>query len=167
MEKAHPKFTNYGVDENSNPINIKTKKKLKTSVDQYGYYRVHVRLNNKSYTIRFSRFVYECHNGLITDGDVIDHKDNDISNNKIENLEKITQAENIKRKFDRGYKNVITKKGVIAKNETTGAVTEYTSLYKAGKGLNIVPASVNRVCKGNQKTAISKTDGTHYSFTLK
>lgn len=51
--------------------------------------------DGKHYTIH--RLVYEYFIGDIPDGYVIDHKDNDILNNSYENLQLITQNENVKK----------------------------------------------------------------------
>lgn len=156
--KAHPVKTTHGADEAGNIYNIKTGRLMKQQKDQYGYYYFG--------SHRSAKFIYECFNGVKTDKNtVIDHIDNDKSNNSIKNLQEISQSDSIIKKYQNGY----TKKGnnnisVEATNINTGETTKYDSIYLAGKVLNIVPASINRVIKGHQNTAISKNDGIKYSF---
>ena len=51
--------------------------------------------NRKMY--RVHRFVWECYNGMIPDGKVIDHINDNNSNNRLCNLQVVTQQENCKK----------------------------------------------------------------------
>ena len=164
--KNHFYYVNYGVDKKSNVRNLKTNRKLKIHPDKYGYYYVHVCQNGKGNNVRLSRFVWECHHGQIPHGLVIDHIDNHKDNNRIENLQCISQSQNSKKKFTDG--NVINtqKKRIQATHINTGNKIIFGSIYGASKVLNIIPASINRVCSGHQKSAISKDTNQHYHFKV-
>lgn len=113
------------------------------------------------------RILYEHKHGAIAKGMVIDHKDGNKTNNAIENLEAITQSENVKRAFaklDPSKWNGIARK-VKAKNLSTNEETEYQSLRKVCKELGVCPTSVRYCMEGKCKTAYSKTKKVRYSFT--
>ncbi len=91
--------------------NVKSKK-VKTgqkvgSTDRHGYMRTSIK--NKIYSIH--RLIWIFHYGEIKDNYIIDHKDRNILNNKIENLRLATHSQNIQNSGKRsdnksGYKNV-------------------------------------------------------------
>lgn len=160
--KSHPTYTHYGADAEGNVYNIALKKTLRGSVGGDRRLRVTVQ---KGVTMLVSRFVYECHCGLIEEGFVIDHIDNNGKNNNINNLQKITQRENIIKKFAGGYDGTGSKmRPVEAENIETGEKTKYRSVSGAGRVLNICPPSVERVCRDICHSAISRTDGVKYRF---
>ena len=160
--KSHPLYTKYGADDKGNVFNIKLNKKLNGSIGKDG--RLHVTIS-KGETMLVSRFVYECHNGLIEGGHVIDHKDNNGLNNNVSNLQKMTQQENIIKKFTDGYNRTGVKmRPVEATNMVTGEKIKYRSISGAGRVLNICSPSVDRVCREICRYATSRNDGTKYSF---
>lgn len=67
-----------------------------------GYRTISLQKGKRQYTFCEHRCVYVWHNGEIPDGLVINHIDFDRSNNKIENLEAITQKENIAHAVEAG-----------------------------------------------------------------
>lgn len=91
--------------------NVKSKK-VKTgqkvgSTDRHGYMRTSIK--NKIYSIH--RLIWIFHYGEIKDNYIIDHKDRNILNNKIENLRLATHSQNTQNSGKRsdnksGYKNV-------------------------------------------------------------
>lgn len=58
-----------------------------------GYF--HVKIRGQIYTS--GRVVYIMHNGPIPEGMEVDHKDEDKTNNRIDNLTLLTHAQNIKK----------------------------------------------------------------------
>jgi hypothetical protein len=74
-----------------------TEKILKSHPNEKGYYNIDLYLNNKRKTIRIHKLVSEYflnHKGNGTMELVIDHIDNDKSNNRADNLQIITNREN-------------------------------------------------------------------------
>lgn len=71
---------------------------------QYGkdmYYRIvhfYDTVDRRQYTFTLHRFIYCWFNGDIEEGMDIHHIDGDTDNNRLENLEKITHAENIRKR---------------------------------------------------------------------
>ena len=160
--KSHPKYTKYGADDKGNVYNVKLNKKLHGSIGKDGRLRVTI---SKGETMLVSRFIYECFDGLIEDGFVIDHKDNNGINNNIENLQKITQQQNIIKKFTDGYDRTGVKmRPVESTNIETGEKINYRSVSGAGRVLNICSPSVDRVCREICHYATSRTNGMKYSF---
>ena len=60
------------------------------------------RVKNKP-SVRVHRVVWETFNGPIPDGMQIDHKNNNRTDNRLNNLQIVTCSENNKLKFERGY----------------------------------------------------------------
>lgn len=166
--KQHPIYRNYGADRDGVVYNFKKLSRLHKHNDKYGYSYFNIRFGGISKSLRVGRFVFECFNGLIPGESNIDHINNVRDDNKITNLRAISHSDNIKKKYTGGYLNNHMKKGhgkhVEACNLDNNVLTYYNSIYGAGVALNIVPASVNRVCRGQQKTAISKDTNVKYSF---
>ncbi len=76
------------------------------------YYSIQLYKNKKKKKFDIHRLVYEAHNGIIPIGYFIDHKNNDRTNNNIENLRLATHSENSwnrkaqKNNLSTGYKNI-------------------------------------------------------------
>jgi hypothetical protein len=160
--KIHPIFTLYGADKEGNIYNVKLKRKINGTMNKMNQRFIGV----GGKTILVSRFVYECFNEIITEGYQIDHKDNDRTNNKISNLQKLTKSENCKKKFrEDGYKQNGQKMHRVESTEKgTNNKQTFRSISGAGKVLGICAASVWRVCRGEYFFATSKKDGKKYSF---
>jgi hypothetical protein len=73
-------------------------KPLKICTDGRGYSIIQISELDKSSTIRIHTAVFNSFNKTKPNGcryNVIDHIDGDISNNRLENLQRITQSENV------------------------------------------------------------------------
>lgn len=97
--KNHPVYTRYSADTDGNVYGIRGNL-LSLCNDTMGYpsFRVHDKISsktNQAVTTRAHRFIWECHNGVITGNKVINHIDGDKTNNSLRNLELITQKENM------------------------------------------------------------------------
>jgi len=64
-----------------------------------GYYRVNVKINNIKRQRLVHRVIWEMFNSAPSDSLVIDHVNNDKGDNRIENLQLVTQAENVANYF--------------------------------------------------------------------
>ena len=94
------------------------------------------------------RFVWEYFNGIIPEGKVIDHINDDKEDNRLCNLQLITQQQNCKKSAkDRDYsftvENHKNKKCVKATNIETNEVSYYNSLYATQQHLGINVGIVN------------------------
>ena len=131
--------------------------------------RKHGQNGQKGYSVH--RFVYECFNGIIPDGKVIDHVNNIKDDNRLCNLQLMTHQENCEKSAKRRdytfvAKNHQNKKCGKATNSDTNEVSYYNSLYAVQQHLQINAGIVKMVCEGinNSKTGISKQDNCHYKF---
>ena len=109
------------------------------------------------------RFIFECFHGKINDVKlVVDHINNIKIDNRLENLQCITQSQNIKKEHRKG-KNLPPIK-IRATNINSEESFDYDSISKCSKGLDINDASIRHVLNGIQKTATSKLDKNKYYF---
>ena len=102
----HPVYDLYGADEDGNIINIIKKVPMKGTKHATGYMmcgvRKYAQKGHKSYQVH--RFIWECYNGVIPEGKVIDHINNIRDDNRLCNLQLTTQQENCKKSAkDRDY----------------------------------------------------------------
>ena len=95
--KKHYEFERYSADELGNIIGSRGKP-LKPILHHTGYHVLTV--NNKS--VRWHRFVWECHNGKIPEGLVINHINGIKTDNRLSNLEVVTNSRNRKHAFELG-----------------------------------------------------------------
>ena len=128
----HPIYDLYAANDGE-IIHIIKQKSMKVNLCHNGYMLCCVRKNSQSVykCYRVHRFVWECFNG-IPDGKVIDHIDNNPTNNRLTNLQLFTPSENNKKSVkSRGYsfvaKNHNNKKCVKATNQHTNEVTNFDS----------------------------------------
>ena len=95
----HPILSNYAASKDGEILNVKTERIWKKIFTDKGYYQFKVSNKNlikpKNYYIH--RFEWECIKGVIPEGFVIDHIDSVRTNNKIENLQLLTLAENVRK----------------------------------------------------------------------
>ena len=89
----HPIFCKYAASKDGEILNVKTGRILKKNLTYQGYYQFKISDKNlirpKNYYIH--RFEWECIKGVIPEGFVIDHIDSNKTNNKIENLQLLSQ----------------------------------------------------------------------------
>ena len=109
------------------------------------------------------RIIYECYRGLIEEGRVIDHLDSDPLNNRLENLQAISQSENTKR--GRTGKSSNCPRPVVSFDITTNEKRVFQSMYSAGKYFDIQRFSIRCVAEGIYKTALSKKNGHRITFS--
>ena len=109
------------------------------------------------------RFIFECLHGKINDVKlVVDHINNIKIDNRLENLQLITESQNMKKEHRKGEN--LPSIRVQAININSEESFDYDSISKCGKGLDINPASIRFVLNGIQKTATSKLDKNKYYF---
>ena len=95
---VHPIYDLYASDENGNVIHIIKKVPIKGAKNHNGYMYCSVRKyagQQKVYQVH--RFVWECFNGVVPEGKVIDHINNNREDNRLCNLQLMTHQENNKK----------------------------------------------------------------------
>ena len=171
--KVHPVYNLYASDENGNIIHLVKQVPYTGHKHKSGYLmcmvRKHGQNGHKGYSVH--RFVYECFNGIISDGKVIDHVNNIKDDNRLCNLQLMTQQENCKKSAKRrdytfAAKNQQNKKCVKATNSDTNEVSYYNSMCAVQQHLGINAGIVKMVCEkiNGCKTGISKIDNHSYKF---
>ena len=134
--KVHPVYNLYASDGNGNIIHLVKQVPNPGHKLKNGYLacmvRKHGQNGQKGYNVH--RFVYECFNGLIPDGKVIDHVNNIKDDNRLCNLQLMSHQENCKKSAKRrdytfAAKNHQNKKCVKATNSDTNEVSYYNSMY--------------------------------------
>ena len=97
--RTHPVYDLCGANEDGNIINIVKKVPHKGCEHRSGYMQCCVRKHGqngiKTYFVH--RFVWECFNGQIPEGKVIDHINNIKDDNRLCNLQLMTQQQNCKK----------------------------------------------------------------------
>ena len=140
----HPIYDLYGADKNGNIKNIVKKVPMKGNKNHSGYMmccvRKHAQKGQKTYFVH--RFVWECFKGIIAEGKVIDHINEDKEDNRLCNLQLMTQQQNCKKSAkNRDYtfasENHKYRKYVKATNIETNEVSHYNSLYATQQQLGI------------------------------
>ena len=156
--RPHPVLVNYEASRDG-VVRNRRLKKLIGYVTNMGYMQFTV--GKKHYFCH--RIIYETFNGLIEDDLVIDHIDSDPLNNRLENLQAISQSENTKR--GRTGKCSKQPRPVISFDITTNETRVFQSTYAAGKHFDIQRFSIRCVLEGITKSAISKKNGNRIKFS--
>ena len=165
---VHPIYDLYAADCDGNIINIVRRVPNKGYKSRNGYsmffVRKHAQTGRKN--IQAHRFIWECFHGIIPEGKVIDHINNDKEDNRLCNLQLMTQQENCKktsknRDYTFAAKNHENRKCVKAINKDTNEVTYYYSMSAVQQHLDINAGIVKMVVEGlnNCKSGFSKKDG--------
>lgn len=170
---THPIYDLYAGSKNGNIINIIKQIPNKGNKQRNGYSNISVRKHGQSgvkgYLVH--RFIYECFNGIIPDGKVIDHINNNKEDNRLCNLQLMTQQQNCNktakyRDYTFAANNHKNKKCIKATNKNTNEVSYFNSLYAVNQHLGVNAGIVKMVSEGlnNCKSGISKKDGHSYTF---
>ena len=166
----HPVYDLYGANKQGQVINIDRCVPRKGNYSYDGYLITMVRSigDKKQKCVRIHRFIYECYNGLIPEDLVIDHINDKKDDNRLKNLQLMTQQQNSKKSavnYDSSFfADHNNGKRVKATNLETNKVGYYNSLYAVGKHLGIHCYSISKCCRGIQKKSKSKKDGCRYAF---
>ena len=93
---SHPFSTNYEANRNGIVRHIKHKKPL-GRLNNQGYYQISACDNGKRKQFLSHRSIYECSHGQIADKRIVDHINSIKTDNRLDNLQLITNRENLKK----------------------------------------------------------------------
>lgn len=170
--KVHPIYDLYACDKDGNVINLTKKNPNKGNKSNSGYMKCSIRKYGGRQKIYYvHRFVWEYFNGNILEGKVIDHINNNKTDNRLCNLQLITQQQNCKKSampcdYTFATNNHKNRRSIKALNINTEEVLYFYSMYAVQEHLQINAGIVKMVCEGtnNCKTGISKKNNQRYKF---
>lgn len=130
---------NYEISNKGRVKNTKTRQILKGSQDKRGYYRYNLTLNGQLKGFLGHRLVFETFNGYVPD--IINHIDGNKSNNELNNLEEVSNSENIAKAI---YETKSFKKwGKIQQTDKDGNVIAiYTTSKEASEKTGIPSGTI-------------------------
>ena len=167
--KTRPIYNLYAGSEDGRIIHIVKQKPNFGKKSNNGYMIFTVRKfgesGRKNYQVH--RFIYECYYGLIpNDRMQIDHINDVKDDNRLCNLQLLSHSENCKKSYKnrKHFNNHENRKCVKATNEVRREVKYYFSISSAGHHIKINYRSIQMVCEGLTKTALSKKDNCQYTF---
>ena len=169
--RIHPRFNLYGGNKYGEVINISRFTPMKRNDHNSGYLKLMVRGSGdrKFSNVFVHRFIYECYYGVIPEGMVIDHINDDRKDNRLCNLQLLTPQQNSKKAMKKyghslSAENFKNKKRIKAFNLESNKTTYYDSMNAAQRSLGIDHSTVKRCCLGIHKSSTSKLDGCRYTF---
>ena len=143
--------TNYSVSSLGEVRNDQREKILKQAT-QGGYKFVTLSINNRAKRLRVHRLVAEAFISNIEKKPYVNHKDGDRSNNKVENLEWVTPAENTQHAVQTGLLKSSRSVKVVQYSLNGERIKEFESQTEAANALGIQQAKISDVCNGKRQT---------------
>lgn len=139
----HQDLTNYYISKDGRIYNNKYIELAKTLTN--GYFIV--KMKKKSYSVH--RLVALTYIKNPNKYPVVNHIDENKLNNKVENLEWVTQKENC----NAHNKCISHERKVIQKDLNDNIIKIYNSITEAGHGIKLTRHAINKVCLGINNTA--------------
>ena len=139
----HQDLKNYLISRDGKIFNSRNEEKKQIIVN--GYYII--KIKKKSYTVH--RLIAMTYLKNPNNHPVINHIDENKLNNKVENLEWVTQKENC----NAHNKLISHERKVIQKDLEGNFIKVHNSVTEAGTSIGLTRHSINKVCLGINKTA--------------
>lgn len=128
-------------------------------IDATGYWQLSLRKDKRIKHIRPHRHIYEAFYGRIPEGYQINHKDGNKTNNKLNNLELMTNSENTKHGYDNGlYRSIHRSIMLEVFDKDNNYLITYPSIRQASEELKINRKTLSSILFNN------KTNNTPYLF---
>ena len=152
-------YTDYFIDEYGNVYSLKTHKYLSQEKGKDGYYYVQLCENGKRKRVSVHRLVAETFIDNPCNFPMVNHKDENRENNKVNNLEWCTE------KYNTNYGNARVKQARAVSKAVvcieTGKV--FSSQKEAGQIMGITHQHICDCCKGKKQTC----GGYHWRYATK
>lgn len=153
MWKVLPSNPNYAVSDDGQIKSLRRNKILTPKRNHDGYLRIQIWERNACHFVSIHRLIAEAFLPAPKEGaTVINHKDGNKANNRVENLEWVTQQENIRHAWETGLaKTHLNRAGMPVRQFTkTGEfIREFPSLMEVQRVLGIAHTNVSYAIKHN------------------
>ena len=159
MFSSHPVYADYEASRDGIVQNKRNKKPIGRIINT-GYMKIGICVDGRKKMYLSHRFIWECYNGLIPAGLVVDHINRNKLDNRIENLRVVTPRENnLNSVLITGPQQQRPVIGIMDIQEKV-----FPSMYSAGKYYDICHSSIKRVADCIQLSAYSKRFNSWVSF---
>lgn len=142
------KDTQFYVSNMGRVKNILTKNILKGNVRENGYLRVGLRIDKKIISYNIHNLVWLVWKGK--QKGVINHINGDKQDNRLDNLEDISQSENLLKAYYETHTGTCMRIGQY--NDKGELINSYPSQKKAEKALNLSGGSISKAIASGEKT---------------
>lgn len=139
-------------------LKFNKEKILKLLLDSKGYYKVNLYKNNKIKTYLMHRLIASAFISNPNNLPQVNHKDEDKTNNKVENLEWCTVDYNI----NYGTRTEKTQKPILQFTKDGEFVKKWSCIKDVERELGFYRQSISKCCLGKRKTAYGFKWHYHY-----
>lgn len=147
----------YMVSDRGDIFSIGRKKILNPKVNWDNYLRIQLWRKNKNKYVSIHRIVCESFLGVMDENMVVNHKNGIKNDNRLDNLEWVTQKENIIHSWNNGLSkhklNNINPKSVKQYTLDGEYIATFASQKQVERDLGISHVSISSACRGKTKTA--------------
>ena len=138
-------YPNYGITKEGKVFNIKRNKEVKPCKGVDGYAHIVLYVNGEKNRLRVHRLMAVT---FFNSTAIINHKDSDKFNNRLDNLEVTTNSLNVKHAYDSGAYLSTYKVSIIAIHKETKEEFSFRSLREAEEKLGIDRHRISNFLKG-------------------
>jgi len=158
----------YKISNKGRVFSIKNNYNRKLTPDSKGYLRINLCKKGSGYTKKVHRLVAEAFIPNIENKPQVNHKDRDVTNNYVTNLEWCTNTENMQHRINTGFftdeaieKLRLANTGSNSNNgisvvqidaKTNKVIKTFINASQAAKTLGLNRSYITKVCKGHQST---------------
>lgn len=127
--------------------------KLCKWIDNLGYYMVSFRRDGKKHYVRVHRIIAETLIPNPNNYPQVNHKDGDKLNNRLDNLEWVSNADNTQHGYDNDlYHSRRRRHSVRAISKATGESFEFPSIRSCAEALGLNRKTITGILKGTKKS---------------